>query len=218
MRRLRARTQVLYGVRMVTDVERAKALDQYFTPPKLAKRIVERAPLWPQSRVLEPSCGDGAFLRFLPNQVECTGVDVEPRVESGSFTVVAADFLKHREPQDAYDIAIMNPPYGYVGAGKQRNAADRLHVQHALRMAPEVVCLVRANFLLGAERHRHIFSRNTLARIAYLVNRPAFGGPALRPDQTSARHDFVVLHLIRGKDPEYRPKAEFWTDDWRGEP
>ncbi len=207
----------------MTDIERAKALDQYFTPPKLAKRIVDWAPIGFESRVLEPSCGDGAFLRWLPRNTRVTAFDLVmcPAIMDlplSSLKHANADFLKMRTAEDAYDVAIMNPPYGYVGAGKQRNAADRLHVQHALRMAPEVVCLVRANFLLGAERHRHIFSRNTLARIAYLVNRPAFGGPALRPDQTSARHDFVVLHLIRGKDPEYRPKVEFWTDDWRGEP
>ena len=67
---------------------------------------------------------------------------------------VGGDFLKTRLPSDAFDIAIMNPPYGFVGKGKARQAADRMHVQHALRMAPEVVVLARANFLWGQERYQ----------------------------------------------------------------
>jgi predicted RNA methylase len=130
----------------------------------------------------------------------------------------SSDFLKHREKSDAYEVAVMNPPYGYVGSGKTRKAADRLHVQHALKMCPRVVVLARANFLWGNERYQHVMRFARLTRMAVLVHRPSFYGPALLPGQDSARHDFAVFEFQRGRPPgQQRDTAavEYWTDDWR---
>jgi len=216
----------------VTDLEHAQALDQYFTRPLLAKTVVEWAGIQPGQRVLEPSCGAGDLVRWMPEGATIHAMDVDRSVFSTwdeatkakvdiGFDAVG-DFLAWRTaPSDCYDLAVMNPPYGYVGKGKARQAADRLHVQHALRMAPEVICLVRANFLWGQERYSHILRFAEVVRMAVLTHRPSFHGPALLPGQDAARHDFAVYHLRRAPDRMLREEkvdaasVEFWTQDWR---
>ena len=39
-----------------------RQLGQFYTPAALARRLVDDVPLSPQSSVLEPSAGDGAFV------------------------------------------------------------------------------------------------------------------------------------------------------------
>lgn len=224
----------------MTPHEHALSLDQFHTPPALAKAVVEWAHIQPGQKVLEPSCGEGDLVRWMPEDVQITAIDIDPGVWGGrgrrqfgwgplmnhpGLTPCTGDFLQHRAPSDAFDIAIMNPPYGYVGRGKQRQAADRLHVQHALRMAPDVICLVRANFLWGQERYRHIFKFARVVRMAVLVHRPAFRGPAVLPSQTGGQHEIAVFHLRRLSPeagmvelPIDSSSIEFWTQDWAVDP
>lgn len=216
------------------DRAKGKRLDQYWTPPALARAVVEWADIAPGDRVLEPSCGGGDLVRWMfegaraPGEVTALDVDEEvftrwPAELAKRVSWRAADFLAYRAPSDAFDLAVMNSAYGTVGRGKMAAAADRLHVQHALRMCPDVVAIVRANFLHGRERYRHVFARARMVRLAILVNRPPFHGPALAAGQDSARHDYVVLHLQRerrlvtpGKVVVHdKPAVEWWTQDWR---
>ena len=216
----------------MSDYAKGVELDQFWTRPKLARALVEWAGVCEGDRVLEPSCGDGSLVRHVPDHAgEIMAMDLDGdvfakwdrdligRVDAGEIEFVGGDFLKWRAPRDAFGLVIMNPPYGFVGSGRSRQAADRLHVQHALRMAPRVVVLARANFLWGQERYQHIFRWSRLTRMAVLVHRPSFVGPALLPGQDAARHDFGVFEFRRGRCGDRRcdtPEVEFWTQDWRG--
>jgi hypothetical protein len=100
-----------------------------------------------------------------------------------------------------------------------------MHVQHALRMSPTAVCLLRLNFLTGQERYKHVFTFARVRRLAVLVNRPSYYGPALLPGQDSARHEYMAIHLDRGsrvvapgRAQHDQPSLEFWDDDWRADP
>lgn len=220
---------------MSEALERAQELDQYFTRPALAKAVVEWANIQPGARVLEPSCGAGAMVRWMPHSAVVHAMDIDQAVldtwdeerKSRLGFQVLGDFLQHQASSDAYDIAIMNPPYGFTGSGKVRQAADRLHVQHALRMCPEVICLVRANFLWGQERYNHVLRFARVVRMAVLVHRPSFHGPAVAVDGKGGQHEMMVLHLERRPDralsstPECvsdQTRLEYWTADWRIDP
>lgn len=224
----------------MTDLARAQALDQFFTRPALAKAIVEWADIQPGDRVLEPSCGAGDLVRWM-SDCHVTAMDIDPAVFDQwegkavarsilSFAMVSqlrGDFLKHHAPSDAYDKVVMNPPFGYIGRGKARQAADRLHVQHALRMAPDVIVHARANFLFGLERYQHIFRFARLVKMAILVHRPSYHGPAVEVDGKGGQHEMAVFHLQRRPDRELsstpecehdQAQVEFWTADWRVDP
>ena len=58
---------------------------------------------------IEPSAGDGAFLKKLPIDRRI-GVDIEPRYEG----IIESDFLEW-EPENGKYIAVGNPPFGYRG-------------------------------------------------------------------------------------------------------
>ena len=73
---------------------------QYMTPPPLARRIVSGLEVENRARILEPSCGDGAFLSAvvdrlselsIPNRaagVEIVGVEIDPLLAEKSRAVV----------------------------------------------------------------------------------------------------------------------------------
>lgn len=78
-------------------------LGQVFTPPAIVdcmRRLVRN-----QGRVLEPACGDGAFLRHFP---DATGIEIDPRHAPANAQVM--DFFAY--PDDAQFATIIgNPPY-----------------------------------------------------------------------------------------------------------
>lgn len=96
---------------------RRKTLGQYFTPRWVAEAIVEQhfSDLARGSTVVEPGCGDGAFLHALPRHVNAIGVEIDPvwaekaRRETGR-EVLLGDFLKVPLPAPI-DALIGNPPF-----------------------------------------------------------------------------------------------------------
>lgn len=94
-------------------------LHQWFTPAWAAEGIVEEAFAWlePGHRVVEPSCGDGAFLCALPDSVDVIGVEIDPlqaaraRRASGR-PVIVGDFLEVPAADLGLVQAIVgNPPF-----------------------------------------------------------------------------------------------------------
>ncbi|MBS3941998.1 MAG: SAM-dependent DNA methyltransferase [Actinobacteria bacterium] len=110
--------------------ESRKARGAFFTPPAIARFLVDWAVRSPSDRVLEPSCGDAVFLRAAAERIVSFPSDrssaflhgielhgpsartaaealapwpVSSRVESGDFF----DF----HPAHSYDAVVGNPPY-----------------------------------------------------------------------------------------------------------
>lgn len=90
-------TQLDLGLRDVA------AFGQVFTPDAVVRAML--ALRRRQGRVLEPSCGDGAFLRHLPDAV---GLEVDARVAPPQARVM--DFFAFPE-HESFDTIIGNPPY-----------------------------------------------------------------------------------------------------------
>lgn len=82
------------------DLPTPADLGQWFTPSWAAEQIMEQEFAWlpAGARVLEPSCGDGAFLCAMPEALDATGVEIDPvaaaraRAASGR-PVIVGDFL-----------------------------------------------------------------------------------------------------------------------------
>lgn len=109
----------------------SKSTGSYYTPKKLAefilthvlKNIENKAGL----RVLEPSCGDGVFLRAFidlsmkekvivdaidkdAKAINLAKINTSKETRNTKINVVKNDFLKIKSPGE-YDIVIGNPPY-----------------------------------------------------------------------------------------------------------
>jgi len=91
----------------------SKALGQYFTPSSIVKTMVSMIGKPKNASVLEPSAGQGAFLRELRRQnfKNLCAVEIDPRLPNLSDVSITYDnFLTWRTRQ-TYDVIIGNPPY-----------------------------------------------------------------------------------------------------------
>lgn len=92
-------------------------LSQYFTPSWAADALVEEffpdLGIW--DRVIEPSCGPGAFLSAIPDYVPAIGVEIDPalveraRANTGR-EIILGDFTTADIPF-APTVIVGNPPY-----------------------------------------------------------------------------------------------------------
>jgi adenine-specific DNA-methyltransferase len=82
------------------DVER---LGQVFTPQHIVELMIGLRQT--SGKVLEPSCGDGAFSKFLP---DCDAIELDPEVAPAGAIVM--DFFE-LPPHNKYACVIGNPPY-----------------------------------------------------------------------------------------------------------
>lgn len=79
-----------------------KNLGQFFTPETIVKQMVSL--IENTGTILEPSCGDGAFLKYLPKNT--IGIEIDPQF--GGDGIITDDFFN---TVGTYDTIIGNPPY-----------------------------------------------------------------------------------------------------------
>lgn len=117
---------------MIQSAGQRKARGAFFTPLEVSRFIADWAIRAPRDRVLEPSCGDAAFLlpaidrldalgapaHALPEQVE--GIDIHaPSLEEAGARLASAGFgatltvgnFFDRPSEPSYDAVIGNPPF-----------------------------------------------------------------------------------------------------------
>lgn len=123
-----------YGRQVLAEVdlpEHRKARGAFFTPPTVARYVAEWAIRGSQDLILEPSCGEAAFLVAAADRLhalrggvarpgQLTGVEVHEasaRAAEGvlaslgaSATIVASDFFDF-PARACYDAVVGNPPY-----------------------------------------------------------------------------------------------------------
>ncbi|TAE02637.1 MAG: restriction endonuclease [Bacteroidetes bacterium] len=85
---------------------------QYFTPEIVADFMVSLVSAGKEAHILEPSCGEGVFLRVLEARgfQHITGYEIDQDLAQGFENVVYASFVSASLPT-CYDVVIGNPPY-----------------------------------------------------------------------------------------------------------
>jgi adenine-specific DNA-methyltransferase len=85
---------------------------QYFTPEGVAQFMVSLADVGAQTRILEPACGDGVFLRQLqagPHDA-LVGFEIDPALATDLEGIRYTSFIS-AEIAERFDLVIGNPPY-----------------------------------------------------------------------------------------------------------
>ena len=204
------------------EPERDLALSQYWTPPALAKRMVDMLGLPRGSSVLEPAAGCGRLVEpLLAADLKVVACELDRRWAKvlrdrwPDIGITRCDYPARKFPPFDlhYDGAVLNPPY--------EHGLDGRFLARALEDADVVVALCRVQILFGTQRYASIWEPHgyRLDRVAFLPRRPSFGGG-------SPRHDFCVLRFRshddaaddfcqRGDDP--RPTVEHWLLTPEGE-
>jgi hypothetical protein len=157
--------------------------DEYPTPPELCTAIVRKliddgltslhAPFQcsDQYVVLEPSCGDGNFIRSILAEFSgwsVDGVDIVPRDSLENLQGVRfyqSDFLAW---QSRYRLIIGNPPF---------SDAEQ-HVRHAISLLePQgTLAMVLSLNFFGSFGRYPFWREHPLHKVCVLVPRPSFSG------------------------------------------
>lgn len=144
--------------RAVAPAER-RAADCYNTPEPLARALVRLIDVAGRT-CWEPHAGGGAFVRAL----ELYGANVIATDINGEWGGRGQDFLNASQ-RGGVQWVIGNPPFRGFGA----------HIDHALRMAPNVAFLLRLAVMESAGRV-DCWARWPLRRVTVLAERPSFTG------------------------------------------
>ena len=132
-------------------------IGQFFTPEIVADCMFRVASVHGRQRVIDPSCGDGSFLRIAPNGLELHGCEIDPQYAAVAKHLVPA---KRFVAGDAltglvdlwgtFDLAIGNPPFsaqaslekrpeilqGFdLGAGRTSQCLEVLFLELFLKLA-----------------------------------------------------------------------------------
>ena len=121
-----------------------KSNDIVYTPDELAKSIVNH--FNPVGKILEPCCGAGVFLQYLPNADWC-------EIERGR------DFF---DCQGHYEWIITNPPWSKI----------RDFLFHSMELADNIVFLMTVNHAFTKARIRDVREAGFSIREIALVDTP----------------------------------------------
>ena len=124
----------------------------FFTPEQLARDVVNKVGV-DGKRVLEPSAGEGAFVKACiaagAKSVDCIELNPEfaKKLEGLKCSVSVGDFLE-KSVGEKYERIVMNPPF--------TKNQDILHVEHALKfLAPGGVLVA----IMGGNTSRPKFQK-----------------------------------------------------------
>jgi len=194
---------------VVTDQE---LYCQWLTPPTVAAAFMQWANIEPSDVLVEPAAGEGALIPHAHAQVLAFEIDPD-RIEvlraiHPQATALCADFLKIEPPAiPSADVAVMNPPYTAGGEG--------VFVDQALKWAPRVCALVRADALHGKQRYALCWGNGVkLSRIAFFVYRPRFLGPFGVKTPHPPKRDYIAIEAYRDGSRGLLNTEVSWVD-WR---
>ncbi len=85
---------------------------QYFTPEVVADFMIELANISKNSKILEPSCGEGIFLKLLQNKgyKNVTAFEIDEEL-AREFSCVYYESFVSANIENKFDLIIGNPPY-----------------------------------------------------------------------------------------------------------
>jgi len=147
-----------------------KANGSYYTPDSLADFLIAKATAHIRGkreiRVLEPSCGDGSFLRALSRAtIECRfvidGVELQrhaigkakaPQKHRTKVRLHHKDFLLF-QPNKIYDLVIGNPPYIRRKLLKPSQKERCKHIHRSAGLGDRAVNNIWTAFLVKSAQH-----------------------------------------------------------------
>ncbi|MCV6825998.1 MULTISPECIES: LPD38 domain-containing protein [Halocynthiibacter] len=116
----RAKTHYHGRMKNTAKRDQRKGVDFYSTPEPVGYKMAGWAKLRSGERVLEPSAGDGAIARYLPDDVDRTLIEPSSDLSSTAMLHAPGSRVHNIGFEDhnivnKYNAVVMNPPYGSGG-------------------------------------------------------------------------------------------------------
>jgi hypothetical protein len=153
--------------------------DQFYTKPDIAAKcvhtILTQCPETHTYQWIEPSAGNGAFLKALPSNIHPISLDIDPK-DAG---IERADFLKWTLPATSQPrIFFGNPPFGRQGS------VAKAFIKHAATTATIIAFILPRSFVKPSMNrvfpsHFHCIHTGDLATDSFEVNGQVYDVPCV---------------------------------------
>ncbi len=157
---------------------RTNTKDQYYTKVSVAKECIDQIcrlfPDYSTYQWIEPSAGNGAFLKALPENVLRFAIDLEPKMDG----IVKGDFLTWEPISQMKRIFFGNPPFGKQGS------LAKTFIQHASKKASVIAFILPRSFVKPSMSKAfpskfHCIFQKELAKDSFEVNGEAYDVPCV---------------------------------------
>lgn len=182
------------------DYKKKKKNAQFFTPPELVTKLIDTFKLdFDHKKILEPSCGDGSFIKDMVkynNKIYAVDID-ETKIKKIKNTykviTITSDFLDYC-PKNCFDLVIGNPPFNLKTKKDYCDTTEGfiLHGLDLLKPNGELIYILPATVLRTKKYQplREYLIKNT--KIINIMNTKAF-------DFLGADIETIALHIKKEK-------------------
>jgi hypothetical protein len=161
---------------------RTNTKDQYYTRASVAKSCVDSiATLCPESleyQWIEPSSGNGAFLKVVPSSIQPLGIDLDPKGPN-HLNILKGNFLSWEPSSQGKKVYFGNPPFGRQGS------LAKAFIQHSASKGAEIIAFILPKSFSKPSMSRafppkfHCIHSKDLEKDAFEVNGEAYDVPCV---------------------------------------
>ena len=181
---------------------RKNTRDQYYTKSSVAKKCVDKIlETFPQSRGyqwIEPSAGNGAFLKILPSSFDKLGIDLEPK----SADIQQGNFLDWMPTSEKRRIFFGNPPFG------RQSSLAKSFIRHASQYADIIAFILPRSFVKPSMSRAfplkfHCILSEALEKNAFEVNDVEYDVPCVFQIWEKKGGDRIIADPVKEDGFEY---------------
>jgi len=186
---------------------RTNTKDQYYTKLTIAKEcidsILEKCPGVSQYQWVEPSAGNGSFLKALPNSIKSIAMDLEPKMDG----IVKGDFLAWEPLSIEKRIFFGNPPFGKQGS------LAKAFIQHAANKASVIAFILPRSFIKPSMSRAfpskfHCIFQKELEKDSFEVNGQPYDVPCVFQIWQKKDVDRVLAEVAKESGYQYVKATE----------
>ena len=157
---------------------RINTKDQYYTKKPIAtqcvKTILEKLPGVSSYQWIEPSAGNGVFLKCLPSHIDKFGIDIDPK----SLGILKGDFLQWQPTSDKQRLFFGNPPFG------SQSSLAKKFIQHAAAHGSVIAFILPRSFVKPSMSRAfpplfHCLHTEELPKSSFEVNGKSYNVPCI---------------------------------------
>lgn len=190
--------------------------DKYFTPPALAKQLIETTfdvlekHGFEVTDIIEPSAGNGSF----SNQMICTAYDISPESEG----IIMADFLKTDIPYKQGRLCIGNPPFGHANTQSVKffkkcvRISDYIAFIQPISQLGDNIQMYEFDLIYSIDLDKHTYSDRVLHCCYNIYARPESGLTNPKPNPTLK--DVTLIEYRRGQSSDIPQGFDYSLCTW----
>lgn len=176
--------------------------DQYYTKSSVAKSCVDKICAHIQQshtyQWIEPSAGNGAFLKILPGTIDKIGIDLEPK----SAGIQEGNFLDWTPVSQKKRIFFGNPPFGRQGS------LAKSFIKHASQYAHVIAFILPRSFVKPSMSRAfplifHCIHSEELEKNAFEVNTTEYDVPCVFQIWEKKTTDRIIAAAVKEDGFEY---------------